>query len=64
MSMVGKSVDQIGMEKPPSGQARAEQLMRPNAVERPDTQKGNSDLSQFVGGSGKPPGTLGQKGRI
>jgi hypothetical protein len=62
--MAGKSVDQIGSTKPPSGNARAEKLMSPNAQERPDTQTGSNDLKQWIGKNGKPSGPFGQRGRI
>lgn len=62
----GSRVDQIGIDgKPPTGDARAEKLMAPNAVERPDTQKSTGDnTKQYIGGSGKPSGPFGQQGRI
>ena len=61
---IGKSVDQIMPGNPPSGDARKEQLMRPNAVENADTQTGSNDLKQWIGKSGKPGGPFGQRGRI
>lgn len=61
---IGKSVDTIGESKPPSGNARAEKLMSPNAQERPDTQTGSNDNKQWIGKNGKPSGPLGQRGRI
>lgn len=60
----GKSVDNIGMKSPPSGNARAEKLMSPNAKETPEMVNGSNDLKQWTGKSGKPSGPFGQRGRI
>lgn len=60
----GKSVDQIMPGNPPSGTSRAEQLMKPNAVEQQDMVTGSNDLKAYVGKSGKPPGPFGQRGRL
>lgn len=61
----GSKVENIGMSKPPRGTDRAEKLMAPNAVERPDTQKSAGDNTKpWIGGSGKPKGPFGQQGRI
>jgi hypothetical protein len=61
----GSKVDNIGMDKPPRGTERAEKLMSPHAVERPDTQKSSGDnTKQWIGKSGKPSGPFGQQGRI
>lgn len=61
---IGKSADAIQPGDPPYGESRKEKLMRPNAVERPDTQTGTNDLKAYVGGSGKPKGPFGQRGRM
>ena len=62
----GSKVDNIGISgKPPSGTERAEKLMSPHAVERPDTQKSSGDnTKQYIGKGGKPSGPFGQQGRI
>jgi hypothetical protein len=61
-SLVGKSVGDSTID--PSGASKNNKLMSPNAKDDPDCiPGGTNEQKQFEGGSGKPKGPFGPRGR-
>lgn len=63
MSNYGKSVANWDPGAGKGKDDKANKLMSTTASDAKDTMTGTNELKQFVGGSGKPSGELGQKGR-
>lgn len=62
-NLIGKSVADATID-PSKAKARSmDKLMSPNAQEDPETVTGDNPQKAWLGGSGKPSGPFGPKGR-
>lgn len=59
--LIGGSVRNSTID--PSNAGKNEKLMDPNAKEDSETVSGDNPQKEWMGGSGKPKGTFGQRGR-
>ncbi len=62
--MIGKSVANAEINPSTAKAKSMDKLMSPNAQEDPETVTGDNPQKAWLGGSGKPQGPFGPKGRM